>query len=71
MRFAVAKEAIKAEKIQKLAAKQAKQKLAAASASAPKAKAVKEEQTLPPYVEQTPPGEKKSTLITSSVCAAC
>jgi valyl-tRNA synthetase len=55
----LAKERQKAEKLAKLAAKQEKQK-ALAAASQPKQKEKKQQQEkLPPYVEDTPKGEKK------------
>lgn len=58
----MAKERAKAEKAAKFAAKQAKQKDTPAAAAKPKeAKKPKEkEEVLPPYVEETPKGEKKS-----------
>ena len=59
----LAKERAKAEKAAKFAAKQAaKQKGSGdAPAAKPKEKKPKEkEEVLPPYVEETPPGEKKS-----------
>ncbi|USW54204.1 Putative aminoacyl-tRNA synthetase, class I, valine-tRNA ligase [Septoria linicola] len=54
----LAKEKAKAEKAAKLAAKQAKQAELAAK-SKPKEKAKKEQEKLPPYVEETKKGEKK------------
>ncbi|KAL1311633.1 hypothetical protein AAFC00_001743 [Neodothiora populina] len=57
----LAKERAKAEKAAKFAAKQAKQQGSAAAASTKtKEKKPKEkEEVLPPYAEETPPGEKK------------
>lgn len=62
--FAVEKERKKAEKVKKLAEKQAKF-MAIAPPAAQKVKEKKKpnapsEATLPPYVEDTPAGEKKS-----------
>ncbi|GIZ43737.1 hypothetical protein CKM354_000695400 [Cercospora kikuchii] len=54
----LAKEKAKAEKAAKLAAKQAKQAELAAK-SKPKEKTKKEQEKLPPYVEETKKGEKK------------
>ncbi|KAK3708441.1 hypothetical protein LTR37_011537 [Vermiconidia calcicola] len=54
----LAKERQKAEKLAKLAAKQEKQK-ALQAASQPKQKEKKQQEKLPPYVEDTPQGEKK------------
>ena len=54
----LAKERQKAEKAAKLAAKQEKQK-AMQAASKPKQKEKKQQEKLPPYVEETPKGEKK------------
>ena len=54
----LAKERQKAEKAAKLAAKQEKQK-ALQAASQPKQKEKKQQEKLPPYEEETPPGEKK------------
>ena len=54
----LAKEKAKAEKLAKLAAKQDKQK-ALAAASQPKVKEKKQQEKLPPYVEDTKKGEKK------------
>lgn len=54
----LAKERQKADKAAKLAAKQEKQK-AMQAASQPKAKEKKQQEKLPPYVEDTPKGEKK------------
>ena len=52
------KERQKAEKAAKLAAKQEKQR-AMQAASQPKVKEKKQQQKLPPYVEETPSGQKK------------
>lgn len=54
----LAKEREKAEKAAKLAAKQEKQQ-ALKAASQPKQKEKKQQEKLPPYLEQTPKGEKK------------
>ncbi|KAK3713210.1 hypothetical protein LTR37_008643 [Vermiconidia calcicola] len=54
----LAKERQKAEKLAKLAAKQEKQK-ALQAASQPKQKERKQQEKLPPYVEDTPQGERK------------
>lgn len=59
----MAKERAKAEKAAKFAAKQAKAQGSAATAAAKPAKEKKpkeKEEVLPPYVEETPKGEKKS-----------
>lgn len=54
----LAKEKAKAEKLAKLEAKKAKQE-ALKAASQPKQKEKKQQEKLPPYVEETPAGEKK------------
>jgi valyl-tRNA synthetase len=63
------KERQKAEKAKKFAEKQAKLKQAAAAAPTPKTakKEKAKEEELPPYVEETPEGQKKSMQDAQSV----